>query len=581
MYKTLAPGQSRQMRKSKTKHGRRISVIGANCTSSEIIHKRFSCNKSIYNQYSCLVSLFQGTMMSKINLLDCSVQPAGYYRLIKRLNLHVIPNWHESLVAPGNTKQIESTGGIIRETYAAKYWPGEGLGDHLEFALKYDGVNLAILASIFKISGQAEITACIESKPTGKYARRIWYLYEMITGERLPLDDLQQGNYVDLLNPDDYYTPIAVRRILRQRVNDNLMGDSRFCPIVRRSEKLRKLASSDLKRRCLEVVADKPPELLKRALNYLYTKETKSSFEIEHIKQDANRTERFVSLLQLAESEDFFDKPHLIDLQNRIVDSRFAANDYRQTQNYVGQTVSINQERIHYVGPKPEDLKQLMEGLLAIHPRICSLKETTQPIVISSIVHAAIVAYGFVFMHPFEDGNGRIHRFLIHNILALGGFWRDEGVMLPISATMLKNPAEYDASLEAFSKPLMSLVEYELDEDGRMVVLNNTGIWYRFIDMTAQVEILFSLIEKTISTELVEELNFLVNYDHTKAALQDIVDMPDSKIDLFIRFCLQNHGQLSARKRISHFDFLTDDEIDEMQQAVQAAYGNSIIDHAE
>ena len=30
---------------------------------------------------------------------------------------------------------------------------------------------------------------------------------------------------------------------------------------------------------------------------------------------------------------------------------------------------------------------------------------------------------------------------------------------------MLKNPADYDASLEAFSRPLMPLVEYTLDEE--------------------------------------------------------------------------------------------------------------------
>ena len=177
-------------------------------------------------------------------------------------------------------------------------------------------------------------------------------------------------------------------------------------------------------------------------------------------------------------------------------------------------------------------------------------------------------------MHPFEDGNGRIHRFLIHNILARRGF-TPEGVMFPISASMLKNPADYDASLEAFSRPLMPLVEYTLDEDGRMTVHNETAVWYRYLDMTPQAEALFRFIEQTIDTELAGELAFIANYDNTKKVVQEIVDMPDRQIDLFIRFCLQNNGRLSARKRTSHFDFLSDEEIALMEQAVQSAYGNT------
>ena len=147
---------------------------------------------------------------------------------------------------------------------------------------------------------------------------------------------------------------------------------------------------------------------------------------------------------------------------------------------------------------------------------------------------------------PFEDGNGRIHRFLIHNILARRGF-TPAGIMFPVSASMLKDMAGYDASLEAFSRPLMALVEYSLDEEGRMTVENDTARWYRYIDMTPQAEALFRFIERTIDTELVEELAFLANYDRTKKAIQEIVDMPDRQIDLFIRVCLQNNGRLSAK----------------------------------
>ena len=141
--------------------------------------------------------------------------------------------------------------------------------------------------------------------------------------------------------------------------------------------------------------------------------------------------------------------------------------------------------------------------------------------------------------------------------------------MFPISAVMLKNPSDYDASLDAFSRQLMPLVEYTLEQDGRLTVHNDTAIWYRYIDLTTQAEALFRFIDQTIDTELADELAFLANYDAAKRAIQNTVDMPDRQIDLFIRFCLQNNGRLSARKRASHFDHLTDEEIDAMEQAVQ------------
>lgn len=146
--------------------------------------------------------------------------------------------------------------------------------------------------------------------------------------------------------------------------------------------------------------------------------------------------------------------------------------------------------------------------------------------------------------------------------------------MFPVSASMVKHRDRYDASLEAFSRNLMPLVDYTLDEDGRMTVHNDTARWYRYIDMTPQAEALFRFIDTTIDTELAGELAFLANYDKTKQAIQEIVDMPDRQIDLFIRFCLQSNGHLSERKRASHFAFLSDDEIARMEQVVLSAYGS-------
>ena len=493
-------------------------------------------------------------------------RPAGYAALIERYGVDVIPHWHTSRVATSGIRRVVPREGGVEEIFPSRYWPGDTLGGQLEFALKHDGTNLAILASLFRETSEDDFLAYVRSKPTGKYARRLWFLYEFLTERTLPLDDLQQGNYIDLLEPDAYYTVAPSRRVRRQRVNDNLLGDRRFCPTIRRTDVLRDFEAADLSSRCRQIASRYAPALLKRALGYLYARETKSSFEIEHVNPTSTRTERFVALLQLAQREDFCGKPRLIELQNRIVDARFRDVDYRRTQNYVGETVAQGNERIHFVAPRPADLGALMEGLTAAHQRMTAGNAP-------AVIHTAAVAYGFVFLHPFEDGNGRIHRFLIHNILARRGF-TPAGVMAPVSATMLKNPADYGASLEAFADRLMPLVEYTLDADGRLTVHNDTAVWYRYIDMTAQAEALFRFVDRTIDTELAGELAFLTRYDAARKAIQEIVDMPDRQVDLFIRFCSQNDGRLSVRKRASHFSLLSDEEVASMERAVQSVYGD-------
>ena len=491
-------------------------------------------------------------------------RPAGYAYLLEKLGIVGIPNWHQSMVSSSGMHSSMIQDGFVEEVFRSPYWPGETIGDHLEFALKYDGVNLALLARIFEKVGSEVLIEYISSKPTGKYARRIWFFYEFLTEKQLPIGDMTTGNYVDALEINDYYTIKNGERSPRHRVVNNLLGPRTFCPVVRKTEKLLELDSTVLRTRCEEIVADYPPQLLRRALSYLYNKETKSSFEIERVKSNASRTEKFIASLELAEQEDFCEKSRLIELQNRIVDPRFADSDYRASQNYVGQTVAYQKELIHYVCPKPEDLPCLMEGLLACHEK---MKVGEVP----PVIHAAVIAYGFVFLHPFEDGNGRIHRFLIHNILSLQQMV-PHGLMFPISAVMLKSPEEYDRSLEAFSKPLLQVVDYQLDEMGCMTVENESAIWYSWMDMTAQAEAMSEFIRETIEGELVQELDFLASYDATKNAIQDIIDMPDRLIDLFIQLCLQGNGKLSARKRSSHFDFLTDEELDAMERAVKDSY---------
>ncbi|ETR67649.1 MAG: hypothetical protein OMM_05031 [Candidatus Magnetoglobus multicellularis str. Araruama] len=243
----------------------------------------------------------------EINILDN--RPAGYTYLQEKFSIEGMPNWHRSKISnTGNKNYLKIQDGFVDEVFRKQYWPGEKVVDHLEFALKYDGVNLGLLGRIFEHITQKELTAYIQSKPTGKYARRIWFFYEFLTGKQLPMDDITSGNYVDALETKKYFTVTTGDKSPRHRIINNLLGPKTFCPVIRRTEKLSKHDFSELHNRCIEIIAAYPPELLRRALNYLYHKETKSSFEIERIKPNTSRTEKFIASLALAEKQDFCEK---------------------------------------------------------------------------------------------------------------------------------------------------------------------------------------------------------------------------------------------------------------------------------
>lgn len=59
---------------------------------------------------------------------------------------------------------------------------------------------------------------------------------------------------------------------------------------------------------------------------------------------------------------------------------------------------------------------------------------------------AAMLSFGCVFIHPFIDGNGRIHRLLIHAVLARRAVIPKD-IIVPLSAYMLRHPGEYAAAL--------------------------------------------------------------------------------------------------------------------------------------
>ena len=117
--------------------------------------------------------------------------------------------------------------------------------------------------------------------------------------------------------------------------------------------------------------------------------------------------------------------------------------------------------------PNPRDLADLMNGWMR-------LMENLRHSNVDPVCAAAAASFGFVFIHPFEDGNGRIHRFLIHQELASSGFTPHQ-MLFPVSAVMMRDRSRYDEILEGFSQSISPYIDYEMHQDGSLVVNNQTA----------------------------------------------------------------------------------------------------------
>ncbi|MBV1886483.1 MAG: Fic family protein [Parvibaculaceae bacterium] len=505
-------------------------------------------------QFSNRVSVFRESRLPETAL------PVGYAALIEAYDLKVpLPS---KLCAIGARHKVYE--GAEWRIFTPRHEPSSTLEGHLVFALKYEGLHLAVLKRLFESLEPSDLEIIIAAKPTSAYMRRVWFLYEWLLERMLELDDAKTGTYADIVDTKIQWG-VRGKTSKRHRIRNNLPGSQKFCPMVRRTEKLNQFVDAKLNDRARSAIGNISTSILARTAAFLLLKDSKSSYAIEGETPPHDRIQRWGKAIGEAGKHPL-DQDEFLRLQKIVLGkTRFVMLGFRKEGGFVGEHEQDTRRPLPvHISARHEDIAGLVQGMIDFDRSYSGQ--------IDPVISAAILAFGFVYTHPFEDGNGRIHRYLIHHILAAREF-NPTGIVFPVSAAILERIDDYRRVLESYSSQLLPFVKWQITEKMNVEVLNDTGDFYRYFDATLHAEFLFECVQKTIEIDLPEEAKFLERYDQFKIRVEAVEDMGASTIDLMFNFLKQNDGKFSNRARQNEFAMLSDNDAEKYEELYQEAFG--------
>lgn len=468
--------------------------------------------------------------------------------------------------------------GHVQNKYPSSYRPADDFAGHFEFGLKYEEIHLEFFARLFAKTGPQPIEDWCRREPFGQYARRTGFLYEWLRGERLDVPDVTNGGYVDAISSKSYLTRRDPIRARRWRVNNNLPGTAEFCPVVRRTGALQEALQFDLRAALGELDQTFGPDILLRTASWLTFKESRASFLIEKEADQADRIQRFAHVIaqHCGHIENPLSNASLQSLQAGILGQDAIGLGLRRSPVFVGQA-TMREDIVHYIAPHCADLAQLLAGLNEFEVSTRGAE---------SLARAAVLAFGFVYIHPMRDGNGRIHRFLINDTLIRDKAVPD-GVILPVSATITSSidfRAGYDRTLEVFSRPFMrryatayrfgELVTYEDGTPSNFLFddYEDARFAWRYPDLTEHVLYTANVVKHTIRTEMADEARVLVIFQRAQEQLKEVLEMPNQDANRIIRSIKENGWKVSGKLKNGYPQLDDDSVAQRVVEAVRSAF---------
>lgn len=462
----------------------------------------------------------------------------GYEFLREHLKLTALPPRRVARVFPAVNRVVSEPDLLRIPPSVAPATPDPLI--QVQFALKHEGVNLGLLAQILPKLNPASIVDGLKSSPNSIYLRMIAYLWEQLQVKELVGAPTQNGNYIEMFDPDRYVTGKSIRH-QRWRITWNGLGDPNSCATVELTPTIRQGLNGDVLARARNFANSLPKELLQRTTEWAYLHETQSSFAIERESPSEPKAHTFMRLLARAHEGRQLSEDYLAELQSATVSNPLdQAVAFRNQQNWLSGP-GRGSMSVTYLPPPPPAMRQMMASLMAF--------ANEQADHVPPIVAAAVLSFGFVYAHPFMDGNGRLSRFLFHYALCRAGAL-ESGALLPVSVAMRQHEADYLSALKVFSAPARERWQVRwLDAAQFDFEFQATDDFYRYWDATAQTEFSLRMAEYALEAGLVREAAYLRRYDEIKSSVEALHDVRGSDLAALIVMCLDNNGRISNHRK--------------------------------
>ena len=404
----------------------------------------------------------------------------GYEFLLSHIPLRMPPLSRPAQVRP--VTRIEEMPDLLAVPRHVAPAADASMLEHILFALKHESMRLAILHEALKLVPEEAMASALTAQRTGAYLRKAAFIWEKAHGRELPLPwDTTGGNYLDVFDRSTYYTGPVWERSPRFRVNFNGIGPYEFCPVVRKSPALEQRGRDVLER--LHTWAANPAnaEIVDRVMGWAYLSETRDSYAIENESPSPDKERAFLGAMQHLRDRRDLSEDYLVELQNVVITNDLKLEfAFRNEQNWL-QRGGHGALAVRYIPPPPAHVAALTAGLV----RMANAREGDVP----PMVKAALVSFGFVFIHPFIDGNDFIFEFR-------------------------SSPAVY-------------------------------AHW----DGDAAASFVTACAELALEQSLIDETSFIQAYDGAFDQIDRAFDLPNRTINLLIQWIRQNNGRLPERRK--------------------------------